>query len=162
MIDTLVNSHSSSFTTYDDAMQPAEVILAVNYRHIPLDVISSLSETDFRVSSYWGLTKASITIMPDTYKPTADAVLLQNVNPNVFLKLTVTGLDNNKEDVLKVQLQNRFDKGTFIEKYYGAVKEDELDKTLSIDGFIEGLKRAYPSEENFQSAPMVLFITKKN
>lgn len=162
MIDTLVNSHSSSFTTYDDAMQPAEVILAVNYRHIPLDVISSLSETDFRVSSYWGLTKASITIMPDTYKPTADAVLLQNVNPNVFLKLTVTGLGNNKEDVLKVQLQNRFDKGTFIEKYYGAVKEDELDKTLSIDGFIEGLKRAYPSEENFQNAPMVLFITKKN
>ena len=100
--------------------------------------------------------------MPDTYKPSADTALLQNVNPNVFLKLTVTGLGNNKEDVLKVQLQNRFDKGTFIEKYYGAVKEDELDKTLSIDGFIEGLKRAYPSEENFQNAPMVLFITKKN
>lgn len=160
--DTLVNSHSSSFTTFDDAMHPAEVIMAVNYRHIPLDVINSLSESDFRVTSYWGVTKASLSIMPNSYIPIADAALLQYVNPNVYLKLTVTGLDNYKEDVLKIQLLNRLEKGTFIEKYFGAVKEDELDKTLSIDGFIDGLKRAYPNADNFQNTPMVLFITKKN
>ena len=31
-----------------------------------------------------------------------------------------------------------------------------------IDGFINGLKRAYPNSANMQNAPMVLFVTKKN
>jgi hypothetical protein len=49
-----------------------------------------------------------------------------------------------------------------MEKYYGAMAEGDLDRTLSIDGFINGLKRAYPTSANMQNAPIVLFVTKKN
>lgn len=156
------NAHSSSFTTFDDNIQPAEVILAVNYRHISQELINSLESQDFSVTSHWGDARASVTVMPSNYKPTVDASLVQNINPNTYLKLTISGLDHYDQDVIKVQMQTRQNAVNCMEKYYGAMAEGDLDRTLSIDGFINGLKRAYPTSANMQNSPMVLFVTKKN
>ena len=156
------NTHSSSFTTFDDTIQPAEVVLAVNYRHISQELINSLESQDFTISSHWGDAKASVTVMPSNYKPTVDASLVRNVNPNTYLKLTISGLDYYDQDVIKVQMQTRQNTVNCMEKYYGAMAEGDLDRTLSIDGFINGLKRAYPTSANMQNAPIVLFVTKKN
>ena len=158
----VVNTHSSSFINFDDTIQPAEVVLAVNHRHISQDLINSLESQDFKVSTHWGQTKASVTVMPGDYKPTVDASLVRNVNPNTYLKLTISGLDYYDQDVIKVQMQTRQNTVNCMEKYYGAMAEGDLDRTLSIDGFINGLKRAYPTSANMQNAPMVLFVTKKN
>ena len=156
------NTHSSSFTTFDDTIQPAEVVLAVNYRHISQELINCLESQDFTISSHWGDAKASVTVMPSNYKPTVDASLVRNVNPNTYLKLTISGLDYYDQDVIKVQMQTRQNTVNCMEKYYGAMAEGDLDRTLSIDGFINGLKRAYPTSANIQNAPIVLFVTKKN
>ena len=162
MNSAVENIHSSSFTTFDDNIQPAEVVLAVNYRHISHELINCLESQDFTISSHWGDAKASVTVMPSNYKPTVDASLVRNVNPNTYLKLTISGLDYYDQDVIKVQMQTRQNTVNCMEKYYGAMAEGDLDRTLSIDGFINGLKRAYPTSANMQNAPIVLFVTKKN
>lgn len=159
----LATAHSSSFTTFDDSIQPAEIVLAVNFRHIPIDILSTLSDSDFKISSHYHDIKARIIeILPATdFKPTSNQKQVTAVNPNLYLRLSISGLKRYDEEALSIQLTRNAPNKTWIEKYYGARAEGELNKTLSIDGFIGGLEKVYSGTYLLQNKPMYLFITKK-
>lgn len=153
--------HCSSFTNYSNDIMPAEVIIGANYRHLPDNILQELTGSDFEISSYRGGASASISVLND-YSPSADVDIVDNVQPNVFLKLTIQGLGGYDCDMLKINLHKEVAFDTRISKYYGATKESELNKTVSIEKFIEGLSNAYPEPLVVQDAPMTIFVTNKN
>ncbi len=155
------DGHCSSFTDYTGSIQPAEVIIGVNYRHLPSEVLESLTNSDFKVTSHWGTSSASMSIL-EGYKPASDSDLVKNVNPNLYFKLTIPSLGVYDYDVIKIQLQKATPSNRTMEKYYGATNESELDRTVSIEQFIEGLGNAYPQSIDFQNAPITVFVTTKN
>ena len=160
LMSPIVDMHSSSFTTFDDSAQPVTIKLAVNYRHIPLDLVNALSHSDFILSSYMGDMNAEISgiePIPDNYKCQHQS-LIDYVQPNVLIKVNLTGLDTYKSDVISIKLNTLKQSTDWVEKYYGAELESELDKTLSIDALVKGLSSAYDSY-NLQNSAMTLFIT---
>lgn len=153
--------HSSSFTAFDCSMQPAEVMLAIDYGYLPTTILNALDESCFEVTSYLNDIKATISILPD-YRPTVNSVLVNKLHPNIYLRLSMNGLDAFESDVISIRLVDNLAVDTgWVCKYYNAQAESDLPKTLSLDAFIKGLKVAYSDANHLQNTSMSLFVTKK-
>ena len=162
-LDTTCNI-STSYASFDSSVIPGEAIVAVNFRHLPTDVLNSLSVSDFSIKSYWNDLKPVLMDIYTTLPPTTeDKALIDYVEPNVFFKIQLNGLSNYNSDMIKITINDESYSNDYewIEKYYGAFKESELDKTISIDMFIDGLENAYHRNQ-LQNTPMFLFVTSKN
>ena len=150
-----------SFNDFDSSMQPAEVVLAINYSYLPSEGINFFSSSDFEVNSFWGTSNASLEVLPEDYSTNINKSYIEQVSPNIYVKLKISSLDENyKYDVINVLLKRKNINCNPMEKYYGAKLESELEKTLSIDGFINGLKSIYGETNSFQTEPIVIHITK--
>lgn len=157
----LNQNYCFSFTDFDSSIQSAGIVLAINYSYLPSEVINSLSSSDFEVSSFWKTSNASLELLPKGYHTSTNQSYVDNINPNIYVKLNISSIDENYDyDVIEIILNKKNDSNNSIEKYFGAKSENELEKTLSLDGFINGLKSIYGETDNLQSEPIVIHITK--
>lgn len=97
-----------SFSDFDSSMQPAEVVLAINYSYLPSEVINSFSSSDFEVNSFWGTSNASLEVLPEDYYTNTNKSYIEQVSPNIYVKLKISSLDENyKYDVINVLLKRK-------------------------------------------------------
>lgn len=150
--------HSSSIVDFNDSYQPVRVVVGVNYRHLPLTLTKSLRPNDFKVSSFWGGNlNAKIVAIDNKNHQTCSQH--EYVSPNVYLTIELAGLNMYEDDVVEIVLDSESQNIDWLNKYYGATREGELDKTFLLEGFIEGLNLAKPIY-NVQNSSMSVFVSK--
>jgi hypothetical protein len=157
----LSGQHCSSVVGFYDSYQPVKVVFGVNYSHLPQTLISSLQPDDFSISSYWGsnLDARIVNIDCDqNHKPSNEHSF---VSPNVYLTVELTGLNIYEDDVLKIKLNSELQDIEWLNKYYGATHEGELEKTYLLESFIKGLELAKPFYD-VQDSNMYMFISRNN
>ena len=149
-----------SFTGYEsDEVLKGEFILAIRYHHIPFPVLQQLDDSNFEISSYTNGAKASCSIISrPSLSSTEDKNVAKYVQPNIYLKVSIDSM-LFVPDVLNISLNAPTPDATWINKYYGASVESDLEHTLSIDQFIEGLNSAYPTAPMYQDSPMMVLIS---
>lgn len=157
---------SASCTSFDSSVIPGEIVVAINYRHLPSEILKSLSDSDFTIKSYWGDLKCTLenVSLQQNASNNNDRELIDHTDPNVFLKIRLDGLKHYNSDMLKITLNDSESFRSYdqwVKKYFGATKEGDLERTLSIDAFFDGLKDAYP-DNNLQTTPIYIFITTKD
>lgn len=151
-----------SFSGYSPAAGVAEFVVAIRGQHIPYSILSSLDRDDFTLNSYTGGSKLDWELVEEPSLRSADDKRVnQFVDPNLFLKIRIEEM-LLPTDVISIRLKTPKEETQWIRKYYGASREGDLHKTFSINGFIDGLKGAYPSAPNLQTDPMVVLISDYN
>ena len=149
-----------SFTGYEsDEVVKGEFVIAIRYHHIPFPILQQLDDNSFEVSSYTNGANVSCTIISKpSLSSTEDKSVVKYVQPNLYLKVTIDSM-LFVPDVLNITLNAPVPDNSWINKYYGATRESDLEHTLSIDKFIAGLNSAYPSAPNYQDSPMMVLIS---
>lgn len=137
-----------------------EFIVAIREQHLPWDVYKNLDASSFEVKST--VTGMSIPFEVLEEEPgmvsSEDAMVKKCVQPSHFIKVQ----PKDKlfgTDVISIRLNEQKADASWIQKYYGAQREEELDKTFSMDRFIEGLNNAYRKEGKLQEEPMLVLIS---
>ncbi len=138
----------------------SEFILAVREQHLPWEIYKGLDASSFEVkSTTMGLSVPFDVLDKDPNMTSSeDALVKKTVQPSHYLKIKPNDILFGT-DVISIRLLNHTIDKTWIQKYYGAQREEELDKTFSMDGFIEGLSRAYHGDGQLQDEPMLVLIS---
>lgn len=149
-----------SFTGYtQDEVMKGEFVLAIRYHHIPYYIYKQLSDSDFTVSSYTNGAKAICSIIsPPTLSSVEDKSVVSYVQPSIYLKVTIDSM-LFVPDVLNVTLSTPSPDNSWVQNYFGATGEGDLEHTLSIDKFVAGLDAAYKLKPNYQDTPMMILVS---
>ena len=138
----------------------SEFIVAIREQHLPWDIYKSIDASSFEV-------KSTVTGMPIPFevleeepsmRSSEDAMVKKCVQPSHYLKVQPKDILFGT-DVISIRLIDKEADVSWIQKYYGAQREEELDKTFSIDSFIEGLSNAYRKGRKLQEEPMLVLIS---
>jgi hypothetical protein len=138
----------------------SEFVVAIREQHLPWDVYKSLDASSFEVKSIVTGNSIPFEVLEEepSMSSSEDAMVKKCVQPSHYIKVqpkdSLLGTD-----VISIQLIEQKANDSWIQKYYGAQREGELDKTFSMDSFIEGLTNAYRKERKLQEEPMLVLIS---
>ena len=138
----------------------SEFIVAIREQHLPWDVYKSLDATSFEVKSTVTGMSIPFEVLEEepNMKSSEDAMVKKCVQPSHYIKVQPKDILFGT-DVISIRLIEQKADASWIQKYYGAQREGELDKTFSMDSFIEGLNNAYRKERKLQEEPMLVLIS---
>lgn len=138
----------------------SEFIVAIREQHLPWDVYKNIDASSFEVKST--VTGMSIPFevleKEPSMKSSEDAMVKKCIQPSHYIKVQPKDILFGT-DVISIRLNEQTANDSWIQKYYGAQREGELDKTFSMDSFIEGLTNAYRKECKLQEEPMLVLIS---
>lgn len=138
----------------------SEFIVAIREQHLPWDVYKNIDASSFEVKST--VTGGSIPFEVLEEEPSMnsseDAMVKKCIQPSHYIKVLPKDILFGT-DVISIRLNEQKANNSWIQKYYGAQREGELDKTFSMDSFIEGLTNAYRKERKLQEEPMLVLIS---
>lgn len=151
-----------SLCGYSSTAGVAEFVVAIRGYHIPYSLLTNIQKDNFVLGSYAGSVKLDWELINEpSIKSAEDKKVNQFVEPNIFLKVKIEEM-YLPSDVINIVMKTPKDDDLWIQKYCGATREGDLYKTFSIDGFVEGLKRAYPAPLNVQTDPMLILVSDYN
>lgn len=157
----LSGRHRSSIVGFDDSFQPVNVVLGINYRHLPQILVTSIQPEDFSISSHWGSNVDAKIVNVDCDRTHKSSSEHSFVSPNMYVTVELTGLNMYDDDVVKIKLDSKSQNIEWINKYYGATREGELGRTYLLESFIRGVNIAKPSY-NIQNSSMCIFVSRDN
>ena len=138
----------------------SEFIVAIREQHLPWDIYKSIDASSFEVKSTvtGGSIPFEVLDEEPSMKSSEDAMVKKYVQPSHYIKVLPKDILSGTE-VISIRLLEQKANVSWIQKYYGAQREEELDKTFSMDRFIEGLNNAYRKERKLQEEPMLVLIS---
>lgn len=138
----------------------SEFIVAIREQHLPWDVYKNIDASSFEVKSTATGMSIPFEVMEEepSMKSSEDAMVKKFIQPSHYIKVQPKDILFGT-DVISIRLNEQKANDSWIQKYYGAQREGELDKTFSMDSFIEGLNNAYRKERKLQEEPMLVLIS---
>lgn len=138
----------------------SEFIVAIREQHLPWDVYKNIDASSFEVKSTVTGMSIPFEVLKEapSMKSSEDAMVKKCIQPSHYIKVQPKDILFGT-DVISIRLNEQTANDSWILKYYGAQREGELDKTFSMDSFIEGLTNAYRKERKLQEEPMLVLIS---
>lgn len=138
----------------------SEFIVAIREQHLPWDVFKNIDASSFEVKSTVTGMSIPFEVLEEepSMKSSEDAMVKKSIQPSHYIKVQPKNILFGT-DVISIRLNEQKANDSWIQKYYGAQREGELDKTFSMDSFIEGLNNAYRKERKLQEEPMLVLIS---
>ena len=138
----------------------SEFIVAIREQHLPWDVYKNIDASSFEVKSTVTGMSIPFEVLEEepSMKSSEDAMVKKCIQPSHYIKVQPKDILFGT-DVISIRLNEQKANNSWIQKYYGAQREGELDKTFSMDSFIEGLNNAYRKERKLQEEPMLVLIS---
>ena len=138
----------------------SEFIVAIREQHLPWDVYKNIDASSFEVKSTVTGMSIPFEVLEEepSMKSSEDAMVKKCIQPSHYIKVQPKDILFGT-DVISIRLNEQTANDSWIQKYYGAQREGELDKTFSMDSFIEGLNNAYRKERKLQEEPMLVLIS---
>ena len=138
----------------------SEFIVAIREQHLPWVVYKSIDASSFEVKSTVTGMSIPFEVLEEepSMKSSEDAMVKKCIQPSHYIKVQPKDILFGT-DVISIRLKEQKANDSWIQKYYGAQREGELDKTFSMDSFIEGLNNAYRKERKLQEEPMLVLIS---
>ena len=138
----------------------SEFIVAIREQHLPWDVYKNIDASSFEVKSTVTGMSIPFEVLEEepSMKSSEDAMVKKCIQPSHYIKVQPKNILFGT-DVISIRLNEQTANDSWIQKYYGAQREGELDKTFSMDSFIEGLNNAYRKERKLQEEPMLVLIS---